>query len=139
MTTGVLTSSDYDRLLAVFAAHKPLFDQVTVPHLVHWDYHFENILQQDGHISGILDFEWALCGDPTLDLRQERQWEETCPGSRDFVYAGYTAHRALAPDHALRVKLYTMLQNLDWAVDQGFAGDTQIEGKAQLLAALASF
>jgi aminoglycoside phosphotransferase (APT) family kinase protein len=38
------------------------------PALIHCDFHYENVLHVDGTLSGLLDFEWALAGDPAYDF-----------------------------------------------------------------------
>jgi aminoglycoside phosphotransferase (APT) family kinase protein len=42
-------------------------EQVTVPQLVHWDLWEGNVFVKDGGISGIIDFERALWGDPLME------------------------------------------------------------------------
>lgn len=107
----------YDRMQAVLVAYRPTFDSVSQPRLVHWDYHFGNLLQQDGKITAVLDFEWALGGDPAHDFNRRTEWEEQCPGSLTWVYDGYTALHPLQTDHETRVALYEMLWFLDCVLD----------------------
>ena len=98
--------------------YRPLLETVTHGALVHSDYHRENILQAGGHVTGIIDFEWALAGDPAWDFIAEEKWEEMCPGSKEHVYAGYSHRRALAPDHATRVAIYQLLLHVETVVDE---------------------
>jgi aminoglycoside phosphotransferase (APT) family kinase protein len=42
-------------------------EQVTVPQLVHWDLWEGNVFVKDGGISGIIDLERALWGDPLME------------------------------------------------------------------------
>lgn len=114
---GVLQPALYERIQQTLQAHQPTFATVTTPRLVHWDYHFGNLLQQDGEITGVLDFEWALAGDPAYDFDRRDQWDEDCPGSRAWVYAGYTSLRPLDADHDTRVTLYELIWLLDCVVD----------------------
>lgn len=123
------------RLERALTRHSGLLASVTEARLIHWDYHFENILQQDGKITGVLDFEWALSGDPAYDLRIEQQWEETCPGSRAALYAGYRRLRPLPDDLPLRLDLYRMVTHLDFTLDA--ADDAEAEFMCgRMLAAL---
>ena len=69
-------------------------------------------------VTGVIDFEWALAGDPAWDFIAQDKWEEMCPGSRAYLYAGYTHHRPLAPDHALRVAIYQLLLHVETVVDE---------------------
>lgn len=114
---GILTDQENQQMQALFVRYKPLFDRVIPGRLVHWDYHFENILQQNGHVTGILDFEWSLSGDPIYDFKVRQQWEDTCPGSREWVYKGYISQHSLPDDHELKVALYRVMMLLDYAVD----------------------
>jgi aminoglycoside phosphotransferase (APT) family kinase protein len=61
-----------DRLRASVARHGHLFDECANASLCHYDFHGGNVLvsRKDGplRISGILDFENAIAGDPILDL-----------------------------------------------------------------------
>ena len=38
------------------------------PSILHGDYHFANVLLHEGHISGIIDWEFAALGDPRWDV-----------------------------------------------------------------------
>lgn len=114
---GSLPAAIYARMQAVLESHQATFAAVTTARLVHWDYHFGNLLQQDGLITGVLDFEWALAGDPAYDFDRREQWDEDCPGSRQWVYDGYTSLRPLDADHNTRVSLYEMIWLLDCVVD----------------------
>ncbi|MBL8153053.1 MAG: phosphotransferase [Anaerolineae bacterium] len=123
------------RLERALTRHSGLLDSVTEARLIHWDYHFENILQQDGRITGVLDFEWALSGDPAYDLRIEQRWEETCPGSRAALYAGYRRLRPLPDDLHLRLHLYRMVTHLDFTLDAADDAEAEIM-RGRLMAAL---
>jgi aminoglycoside phosphotransferase (APT) family kinase protein len=114
---GNIDTSLRDRMQAILERYRPLWDAVTKGSLVHSDYHFENILQHNGAVSGIIDFEWAYSGDPTIDLVAEDLWEQMCPGSKPFVYAGYTGLRQLDPNHDLKMALYKLYTYLEFLVD----------------------
>ncbi len=120
---GTLTSAIRDRIQHVFEEHRPIFDSVMQPHLIHWDYHFGNLMQQDGKITAVLDFEWALGGDPAHDFNRRDEWESECPGSSALVYAGYMSLHPLQPDHETRVALYETLWFLDCIIDAGDAAE----------------
>lgn len=105
------------RLHTALHDHRPLFSAITIPALVHWDAHFENLLQHQGQLTGVLDFEWALAGDPSVDFAVEDQWESAWPGSRAQIYAAYAALRPLDQHHPTRVILYKILRDLDALVE----------------------
>lgn len=114
---GLITEAFYQRILSILQVYRPTFDSVTEARLVHWDYHFGNLLQQGGKIIAILDFEWGLGGDPAHDFNRRSQWDEECPGSMSWLYTGATGVHALEADHEIRVSLYELLWYLDGVVD----------------------
>lgn len=105
------------RLDALVSACQPLLDTVMQASLVHSDYHFENVLQRDGHLTAILDFEWAFAADPSWDFIFEDQWEADCPGSSAMVRAGYESLRPLDAQHTTRLLLYKIILNLEKLVE----------------------
>ena len=60
------------RLRAVVHERADLLDACPTPHLCHYDFHSGNILagRNDGslRLSGVLDFESAIAGDPLMDI-----------------------------------------------------------------------
>ena len=48
---------------------KTVFDKVSRASLVHWDMWEGNVFVKDGHVSGIIDWERALWGEPYMDDR----------------------------------------------------------------------
>src|SRR4029453_1899189 len=60
-----------DRLAVTIADRRHLLDGATEPHLCHYDFHSGNVLvASDGapRLSGIVDFENAIAGDPLMDI-----------------------------------------------------------------------
>jgi Ser/Thr protein kinase RdoA (MazF antagonist) len=114
---------------------------VTTGCLLHRDYHFENILQQEGKVTGIIDFEWAMSGDPVFDCRIDETLEE-CPGSVEPFYAGYASITPLTEHHRLKVDFCRLLLCLEcvacWGRDPEAAGWMPEEYRRlfELLAAL---
>lgn len=109
VSMGSIDRDAHARGLQFIRDHKPLLDTITVGHLLHSDYHFENILQQDGQITGILDFEWALAGDPAWDMIVDDRWDKYCPGSAAHLMDGYRAHHPAAAGDAERLRVYKLL------------------------------
>jgi aminoglycoside phosphotransferase (APT) family kinase protein len=109
----IIESQTYARMRACVDELRPRFDRSDDGRLVHSDYQFENLLHQDGVITALIDFEWAISGDPAWDFKLDEQWDSDCPGSAQYIYEGYTSLRPLAPDHRLRVWLYKLLWHLD--------------------------
>lgn len=61
-----------EEIRAVFERHGESFDEVTVPRLVHWDAWDLNIFVKDAEVTGLLDFERSLWGDPLLEAHFRR-------------------------------------------------------------------
>lgn len=111
---GLLPEAVLARIQTVQERLRPLFDAVRTGHFVHGDYHFSNLLQQDGRISGVVDFDWAMSGDPSWDFRIDDQLEDAAPGSREAFYAGYTSRGRLPDQHFERVAFYRIGLYLDY-------------------------
>jgi aminoglycoside phosphotransferase (APT) family kinase protein len=114
---GALSPELVAHMDAMMQNMAPALAAVTEKGLIHGDYHFENILQDAGQVTGILDFEWSKVGDGSWDFKVDTQWERECPGSRDVVYAGYQAVRPLDEMHPARSTLYRILMLLDDVVE----------------------
>lgn len=117
LKNGALDAPLVKRLDTAMQSMIPLLATVTMPRLVHGDYNFENVLQQDGQVTGILDFEWSKAADPAWDFKLHVQWEEDCPGCREPVYAGYQSLRPLDESLFRRATLYRLLMLLDDVVE----------------------
>lgn len=66
-----------EQILSALEKDRAVFDEVTQPTLVHWDMWPGNIFIQDGHISGVIDWERAMWADPLIDDRFRRH--SRCP------------------------------------------------------------
>jgi len=60
---------DADRLMTLLKRERGLFDAVEQPSLVHWDMWEGNIFEEDGRVSGVIDWERAMWADPFMDDR----------------------------------------------------------------------
>ena len=60
---------DPRHLMRLLEEERHLIDGVKQPSLVHWDMWEGNIFVQDGHVSGIIDWERAMWADPFMDDR----------------------------------------------------------------------
>jgi aminoglycoside phosphotransferase (APT) family kinase protein len=118
---ALLTRAELSRHERLLERFRPYLEEITTPQLLHSDYHFENILQENGEITGIIDFEHARSGDPAYEFRLYEQWEEDCPGSRAPLYAGYLSRRAFDPTFEMRASFYKSLWLLDdvvWRMEE---------------------
>lgn len=111
---GILSAEIMARIDTMLLRMQPLFAAVRQGALIHGDYHFLNLLQQEGKLSAVLDFDWAASGDPSWDFRIDHQIEREVPGSRDAFYAGYTSRRPLPDQHGERVACYRVGLYLDY-------------------------
>src|SRR5215216_6376348 len=99
------------------------FTELISPALIHCDFHYENILQVDGQLSGILDFEWALAGDSTYDFMIAGVRERMVPQSEPILIAGYRSVRSSSLDDDRRVFWYQLFLRLQEVVNYQRAGD----------------
>jgi hygromycin-B 7''-O-kinase len=114
----------HDLLQTFVATHCDLFARCPAPVLCHNDVHEGNVLVEDGKITGLVDVENALAGDPWLDLAKADYYGR--PGQLDALLDGYGA----LPDDRLRLyKIYHALELWDW-----FAAT----GQSQYLAGIAA-
>ena len=105
------------RLVEVWERVKPYVAQVRQPHLIHRDFQFDNILVNDGRVTGIIDFEWGAAGDAAWDFMVEDRWEKQCPGSVKYIYEGYQAMRPLPAHLPILKPFYLLLLRLDLVAD----------------------
>jgi len=102
----------FDRIQRLLQTNRSIFDQVTLGVLIHSDFQFKHILYQSGNVTGVLDFERALSGDPAWDFVGEDDWPRQCPGSLPWLYQQYKLQKALDNGHETRVSLYKLLMYL---------------------------
>lgn len=111
---SILSADIAGRIDALLVRMQPWLAAVAQGVLIHGDYHFLNMLQQDGQLSAVLDFDWAASGDPSWDFRIDNSIEAEVPGSREAFYAGYTSRRPLPEGHWERVSFYRIGLYLDF-------------------------
>lgn len=104
------------RLETVQQGTRQLMAQVRESVLVHSDFHYENLLQQHGELSGVLDFEWALAGDPAADFAAAHVRAAMLPGSEAAFVAGYHSARPFDAEHSRRAAIYRLFLWLEGAV-----------------------
>lgn len=108
------------RYLDALRRDEGCFAEVAVPRLVHWDLWEGNVFVKDGQISGIIDWERALWGDPLMDDRFRRHTR-----TADFL-AGYGQTRdgrtAFTPAETRRVLWYDVFLYLTMMTEGSFRG-----------------
>ncbi len=115
---AVPLSFGYAKLLALAQAHFPALDAVAAPRLVHWDLWDGNLLVDPagGHLTGILDFERTLWGDPLM---------EVCFGAMPDTAAyrqGYDADLLAQPGAPTRRLLYDLYLFLIMTIEPTYRG-----------------
>ncbi len=106
----------YRDLRAVFEAYGDCLREVTQPCLVHWDLWDGNVLIRDGRISGILDLERALWGDPLMEYYFSGQYDNAA------FLQGYGQSPARSPHAAARRTLYNLYLYLVMIIEYAFRG-----------------
>jgi aminoglycoside phosphotransferase (APT) family kinase protein len=113
---GIIESDIIERIQRLLQTNRPLLEQVTLGALLHSDFQFKHILYQAGEITGILDFEMALSGDPAWEFIIEDRWPQQCPGSLPWLFQQYQQRRTLESGYEMRVNLYKLLMYLVFIV-----------------------
>jgi hygromycin-B 7''-O-kinase len=104
----------HDLVQSYVAAHCDLFARCRTPVLCHNDIHEGNILIEDGKITGLIDVENALAGDPWLDLAKADYYSRRA--QLPALLDGYGA----TPDGRLRLyTVYHALELWDWFASTG--------------------
>ncbi len=75
-----------------------------MPRLVHWDAWDSNFFVEDGKVTGLIDFERALWGDPLM----EAQFRALAFGGVSESMRGY-GKTEFTPEEEQRCYLYTLL------------------------------
>lgn len=86
---------------------RPVFEEVTEPKLVHWDCWDGNVFVQDGKITGIIDWERCIWGDPLLEVGF-RTYSDHSAFHKGYGIEGLTEHQIR---RALWYDIYLLLIN----------------------------
>jgi len=98
---------------------------VQAPYLAHGDVRLANVIvrcDDDGlwRIKGLIDWEWALAGDPEVDLVCLESWLYSAPYQARFYQvrhnfvAGYALKRAVSAQYGAKRALYHVLRSLSY-------------------------
>lgn len=94
----------YDALHDLLRASYPALDEIVTPQLVHWDLWDGNVFvdPETAQITGIIDFERSLWGDPLMEMNFS-------PLANDTVFAdGYAQPMLVTPKQRIRRALYNI-------------------------------
>jgi aminoglycoside phosphotransferase (APT) family kinase protein len=67
LDAGIKLPLPYEAIEAIVQSHAPSLDAVTSPQLVLWDLWEGNVFVHEGRITGLIDSERALWGDPLME------------------------------------------------------------------------
>lgn len=97
-----LSPQEVKKHLAMDGAY---FEEVKVPKLVHWDLWDGNIFVKDGNITGLIDWERCIWGDPLLEVGFR-----TYSTNKDFLSGyGLTEQTAFQERRALWYDIYLLI------------------------------
>lgn len=97
-------------VLNILKESRRLLSDVRNPSLVHKDYHVPHILAKGNTIKGIIDFEWAIAGDPCLDITKACLWMfPSDPAMEKIFLRGYRRTKTLGKEFDARRPLYKVL------------------------------
>lgn len=111
---GCLVRDDIERMRGLLTERLPAVARVDTPSLVHRDLHLGNLLHVGDRITGLLDFEWGLSGDPEWDVLIGETTADICAGSWPPRLAAYRALRPADDDAQARREAYALLHNIDF-------------------------
>ncbi|GAA4906200.1 hygromycin-B 4-O-kinase [Stackebrandtia albiflava] len=78
--------------------------------LIHGDYGADNLLIHHGHVSGVIDWEAAMIGDPLYDLANLRFWAPFLPCMK--AQADHMEAHLTEPDAVHRIRCYLLAVGL---------------------------
>jgi fructosamine-3-kinase len=135
------------RVRAAITGHADLLKGVTTPTLLHFDLWDGNVLvAPDGHLSGLVDGERYLCGDPLVDFSSAALFRDIFDEPDHPFLRGYQSVRPFVIDDGVRRRawLYQLYLYLVMTVEFPSRGMTMASNgdrwarQAQLLESLLS-
>lgn len=95
------TGIGHDTVSRLLSRDKGVFEEVTVPRLVHWDLWAGNVFVKDGRITGLIDFERCLWADELMEVGFRSQNQDP------HFLKGY-GMKELTDTQTVRVKWYDL-------------------------------
>ena len=111
LRAGAIDRDEHARFLSLYNERWDAMTDDVEPCLLHLDLWSANILTQDGRITGILDFDRGLYGDPELEFAVL----DTYGNSTPQFFAGYGRERSDGRDAQVRRNLYVVYEIIKYA------------------------
>jgi aminoglycoside phosphotransferase (APT) family kinase protein len=106
-TTGHYSAAEAERLVGLLDAHLAAFDRPVEASLLHMDIWSQNLLVDgEGRLSGIVDWDRALWGDPEIEFAVL----DYCGISRPAFWRGYGRERDSSAEARLRGVFYFLYE-----------------------------
>jgi fructosamine-3-kinase len=107
LASGGYTPADAERMRALLQAYQACFHHDVAPALLHMDVWAQNILVNgDGSVTGLVDFDRALWGDPEIEFAVL----DYCGISEAPFWEGYGQMRDVSPDAEIRRIFYLLYE-----------------------------
>ncbi len=115
---GVKKNAEYpysvEELRSVIRENAAVLDEVTTPCMVHWDAWDPNFFVEDGHITGILDFERVLWADPLMEAQfRALAWGGVTDALRSYGKVSFT-HAEDVRNHLYTLHLALVMKTEDY-------------------------
>ncbi len=107
---GVDIGYDGQRLMEGLVSEKDSFDEVRSATLVHWDMWEGNIFVDHNHVSGIIDWERALWGEPFMDDRFRKH-------NRNNDFLDGFGQRSFSESELKRIRWYDVILYLTMMIE----------------------
>jgi len=102
---GVVLPVPPEEISAAVAAHRDLLATITTPSLLHFDLWDGNVLAEGGHLSGLVDGERYLWGDPLVDFVSPALFRDMLDDPDHPFARGYAKVNPFTIDHGVRNRL----------------------------------
>lgn len=110
LSCGIIDSDEYAHFISIYEKHSGVIPDVSSS-LLHLDLWSQNILTVNGRITGILDFDRGLYGDPELEFAVLDTYGYSSP---EF-FEGYGTPRPTDAKAQIRQRLYIVYELIKYA------------------------
>lgn len=106
-----LKAIDYDSMWNLISSNKDIFENGNTPCLVHWDLWEGNVFVKENEVSGIIDFERALWGDPLM----EQEFSNFLPPRKAFLQS--YGKQNFTDKEKIRCQFYKIYRELSMIIE----------------------